>query len=212
MDRNDYIRSSVRRCKHNEQKSRLVHLYRDRSIYFINDSKRYFAFDRISFHTTIIVSNFFRCVRWFGVETARAKASERASKFLLLLDPRTSEITIAVNGGVGVFRFVRSIPFPARNTRTRISHTPFLATIMQRDRDRCGSTCCATTLSSLFAPSVEQLITTKSKDTRQGRRRRCVVLDVATRPRIRDPLSFYPLSSTVAPLLPPFLSSSVCFV
>ena len=88
----------------------------------------------------------------------------------------TSEITIAVNGGVGVFRFVRSIPFPARNTRTRISHTPFLATIMQRDRDRCGSTCCATTLSSLFAPSVEQLITTKSKDTRQGRRVLCWTL------------------------------------
>lgn len=88
------------------------------------------------------------------VRCGNGESESERGKFLLLLDPRTSEITIAVNGGVGVFRFVRSIPFPARNTRTRISHTPFLATIMQRDRDRCGSTCCATTLSSLFAPSV----------------------------------------------------------
>lgn len=116
------------------------------------------------------------CVCIYIVRCGNGESESERSKFLLLLDPRTSEITIAVNGGVGVFRFVRSIPFPARNTRTRISHTPFLATIMQRDRDRCGSTCCATTLSSLFAPSVEQLITTKSKDTRQGRRVLCWTL------------------------------------
>lgn len=129
MDRNDYIRSSVRRCKHNEQKSRLVHLYRDRSIYFINDSKRYFAFDRISFHTDDYRFQFLsmrKMVRCGNGESESERASEQVSS-----SPRSAYVRDNDRGE----RWRRSFPFRTVDSFPGAEHanTDFAYTVLSHD-------------------------------------------------------------------------------
>lgn len=122
-------RSSVRRYKHNEQKSRLVHLYRDRSIYFINDSKRYFAFDRISFHTDDYRFQFLsmrKMVRCGNGESESERASEQVSS-----SPRSAYVRDNDRGE----RWRRSFPFRTVDSFPGAEHanTDFAYTVLSHD-------------------------------------------------------------------------------